>query len=407
MHKGWLYQLIDSMLFGKKDKKKNPDQQAQEQPDFQISTMPDAFYGGKNPVVYQQQSQSAAPSVSVQKKADTLEKKTQKTQISARVPKESILKNKIFIVSIGILFVSAVAGIIWYYISQANQTIPRAGQTTEQPTGGSLVEIPIGGVEETIGVIQPETPTTSVDIATTTPENVVPTTTPSLADQPIEFPSTFLVDSPDLDNDGLTDREEELFGTDTGNADTDGDGYTDGLEVLNLYNPRGVAPIRLVDSGFVREYVHPLLGYRLYYPSEWEVGTVDPEGRQVLISTATGDFIEFRAIDKNQNESFVTWFGRNASGQQFADLDSFTNRFKEDGYIREDGLVAYFVMDRVVYVVVYHPGVTGTIPYRHVAEVVAQSFRPDQTFTELSQQGDLPTVPEENSASQTTSTPEE
>jgi len=53
-------------------------------------------------------------------------------------------------------------------------------------------------------------------------------------------PST---DSPipeiDTDNDGLSDEKEEMYDTDPNNPDTDGDGYLDGDEVKNGYNPNG------------------------------------------------------------------------------------------------------------------------------------------------------------------------
>lgn len=41
----------------------------------------------------------------------------------------------------------------------------------------------------------------------------------------------------DLDMDGLTDYMEEFYGTDKNNPDTDGDGYKDGEEVKNGYDP--------------------------------------------------------------------------------------------------------------------------------------------------------------------------
>ncbi len=41
----------------------------------------------------------------------------------------------------------------------------------------------------------------------------------------------------DSDNDGLSDEEEKILGTDPQNPDTDGDGYTDGEEVRNGYSP--------------------------------------------------------------------------------------------------------------------------------------------------------------------------
>lgn len=43
----------------------------------------------------------------------------------------------------------------------------------------------------------------------------------------------------DTDNDGLTDEQEKSYGTDPNDPDTDGDGFKDGEEVRNLYNPLG------------------------------------------------------------------------------------------------------------------------------------------------------------------------
>lgn len=41
----------------------------------------------------------------------------------------------------------------------------------------------------------------------------------------------------DTDDDGLTDVNEKIYGTDWLNPDTDGDGYNDGDEITNGYNP--------------------------------------------------------------------------------------------------------------------------------------------------------------------------
>lgn len=56
------------------------------------------------------------------------------------------------------------------------------------------------------------------------------------------MPSLPLVDPEELvdtDSDGLLDFEEEEFGTDINNPDTDGDGFWDGEEVRQGYNPLG------------------------------------------------------------------------------------------------------------------------------------------------------------------------
>jgi len=53
----------------------------------------------------------------------------------------------------------------------------------------------------------------------------------------------------DSDCDGLTNAEEKLYGTDMSNADTDGDGYSDGVEVKSGYDPLKAAPGDKIDMG--------------------------------------------------------------------------------------------------------------------------------------------------------------
>lgn len=47
----------------------------------------------------------------------------------------------------------------------------------------------------------------------------------------------------DSDQDGLTDAQEAVYGTDPHNPDTDGDGFTDGAEVRGGYDPLGPGPL--------------------------------------------------------------------------------------------------------------------------------------------------------------------
>lgn len=59
-----------------------------------------------------------------------------------------------------------------------------------------------------------------------------------IAKIPVGLESRFTMT--DSDSDGLPDKLEEAIGTDPNKADTDGDGFLDGDEVKNGYNPNGV-----------------------------------------------------------------------------------------------------------------------------------------------------------------------
>ena len=227
------------------------------------------------------------------------------------------------------------------------------------------------------------------------PEPVEEVTIPEIKDfqNTIVFPNILLRDSADIDIDSLTDQEEEIFGTDSGIWDSDKDGYYDGQEVFNLYNPKGFAPVKIIDSGLVREYINPNWQYRVYYPTVWDVAGVDTENNHVIFSSITGDFIEIRSFKKMPEENFISWFAKNIEGQSFSDLSSFNNRFVVSGYKRNDSLTAYFTNENSVFVMIYQAsGNAVDVPYRHVMQLMYQSFRPSAVFVDLPGQKELPQV---------------
>lgn len=363
-------------MFGSKKKKEAKKIEQTKQKETEITTIPDIFYGGHDPVIYKEQKPVAATTKTSTKKG----KPTKKKHTAPKVPLSKAKKRGIMS-GIIVLFILIVAGISWFYLRDLTPAVPQ-----QQEIVVPEVEPPTE-IEET-QVIE-EVPTSTIEEVI----EAVPTTTVEITEEVIDFPSTILIDSPDLDNDELTDVEEELFGLDTAAWDTDEDGYYDGQEVVNLYNPSGLAPIKLIDSGFIREYIQPLWQYRLYYPTSWEAAAVDPEGRQVLFSTITGDYIEVRVMDNLARDTFADWFSQNITNQNYLDIIPITNRFKEQGYKRNDSLVAYFMHNDHVFVLIYHPGTTGTIPYRHISDMIIQSFRTSKTTVEIPDQIIIPEPP--------------
>lgn len=327
-----------------------------------VQTIPADFYGGVNPVVKFKKVEKEVIVESKPKLTAPEKKMLDKSEVAgsgAPFHPANILTNKKSAIIFGsLLFVIIISVVSAYYYWQSRQQ--------------SKIVLP---QQPNISVETPAAQTPAV-VETPAPEAAAPTTTlQSLAEAPIEFPSVLLGESSDMDKDSLTDVAEELFGTDPGKPDTDGDSYNDGHEVFYLYNPAGKEPMRLIDSGYVKDYNNPVLGYKVFYPLTWAVGNVDETYRDVLFSTITGENIEVRVFDRQSNETFADWFARWAPNEQLQNLVDFQTKFGEVGKSRADNLVYYFTDDSHVYVMVYHTTDSNVVNYRSVMVMMARSFR--------------------------------
>lgn len=360
-----------------------------EQTPLRIATIPDDFYGGKNPAIYEPSSKKAAPAPvpevvpPVEEDVDTVE--------------EPASKKKLLIVVGIISFILFVVGVTLYYLYDAGVIF---APTPEPPAA----------VAPPVVIEQPEPEPEPEPIPEPEPEPepiIVPT---SSLDIPIEFPAFNTSQSPDIDDDELTDAEELVIGTDPGIWDSDEDGYYDGQEVKNLYNPTGFAPVRIIDSAnIVREYTNPTYGYKVYYPQVWNVGSVDTSAREVLFSSITGDYIALYTRPMESGENFQDWFVRSAKDQRITDIVAFENRFEVPGFRRSDGLVAYFGVNNIVYTLVYYPAGSESVQYRQIMNILMHSFRPDNTVQSIPEQRVLPgiTAPAATSSVQEVSTTSE
>ena len=368
-------------MFGrKKDKSKD---KKDKYADLQSIVIPDVFYGGQDPYIYHPHTEENTKTNA--KKFHF--KKNIKSKVVPRPATQSQKNNKKKIWIFGSIGLAIAVGLItWYYINDYNKARAQLiAQNTLPPPPAIVVknttpqEIPTTTVVEEV--------TSSVELATSTP---------SLQNVFLDFSPILTLDTADVDADSLTDFEESVFGTDSGTWDSDNDKYYDGQEVYNLYNPKGLAPVKIIDSGLVLEYKNVYFGYHIYYPSAWQKGSVDVKETQVLFSASNGDYIEVRVFPKEVGQTFITWFSRNAEGQSYTDLSTFKNRFGEDAMIRKDSLVAYFEDANYIYTIIYHTKDRGPILYRHIMQMMYQSFRMLQSNTVLPDQVTFPS-PESSS----------
>lgn len=330
-------------------------------PTISVQTIPADFYGGVNPVVKFKRVEKeidlgSKPKLTVPEKK-MFDKSTAAGSGSALHPASIITNRKYLIIAGSALFLVITLGAGGYYYLQSRQE-PNASIPTQPKI---VVETPI--VQEPVVV-----PTTSEEVSAST-------TTVPLAEAQLEMPSVLLGDSPDMDKDNLTDIAEELFGTDPGKPDSDDDTYNDGHEVFYLYNPAGKEPMKIINSGYVKDYSNPVFGYKVFYPLTWAVGSVDNSDRDILFSTITGENIELRVFDRLPNQAFIDWFNHWVPGEQYQDLVDFQTRFGEIGKNRADNLVYYFMDDAHIYVMIYHTTDSNVVNYRSVMVMMARSFR--------------------------------
>jgi len=108
------------------------------------------------------------------------------------------------------------------------------------------------------------------------------------------------------DGDGLTNVEEALYGTNPNNVDSDGDGFSDSVEVINLYNPAGYTPNKLIEAGLVTAYVSTEGRYQIYYPTSWTA--TDKGNGDVVFDNPQNQPIAVSVADNAADRSVLDWY---------------------------------------------------------------------------------------------------
>ena len=353
-------------MFGKKQPQKKVETDTGES-NYNIKSMPKEFYGGMDPEikfkkVKKEVDLNKLENGKLRKKEIKAVEKVTSAGGTNKIHPANLLSNwKMLLFFGGVVFLFVVLVGASYYGYKYYKL--RKIQAIITPT----VVIPN---IQTIPDI--EKVTTTVEITTST--EIVPTTTPVTSDL-IDYPSLLLGFGVDLDGDKLADKAEVVFGTDASIVDSDSDKYDDGHEVFYLYNPAGKEPKRLVDSQYVDEYINSNYNYSLYYPISWTIGNIDANYSDVLFTSITGESVRVKVYNKVSPYSFNEWLAAMAPTEKFSNLESISNVFREQGYMRDDKLVFYFDDANYIYVIAYKTGNDNIVNYAAVIEMMGRSFR--------------------------------
>ena len=145
--------------------------------------------------------------------------------------------------------------------------------------------------------------------------------------------------SADTDGDGLTDAEEDVFGTSRVLADSDGDTFSDGSEVANGYDP-SVTNGKLMDSRYLTT-VDVDSAWRLFFPTSWVLTSDTVLLGDFIIETATEDTIQVHLDQKPRIMAFEDWFASNNPGMDFTALAQGTAESGDLYWMTSDGKTAY------------------------------------------------------------------
>ena len=186
---------------------------------------------------------------------------------------------------------------------------------------------------------------------------------------------TVLPIAQDSDKDGLTDAEEGLFTTDAANPDADSDGYGDGLEVINLYNPTGFAPHKIEETNLVKVYSNPTYDYSIFYPVSWLAKSLDETDREVMFTSATGEFMQVIIEDNKDKMPLLDWYLAESPGVSPAEVGTVATKGGLLGVKSPDGLTVYFSVEDKIYVITYNVGIKTELNYKSIFEMMVKSFK--------------------------------
>jgi len=184
--------------------------------------------------------------------------------------------------------------------------------------------------------------------------------------------------SVDSDNDQLTDAEEDLYGTEKRKPDTDEDGYIDGQELINLFNPKAAGNSLLEISGLVNKHTNPIFNYEILHPSAWLARPTDQSLSEVIFQSTTGEYIEVLVQDNPDKLDLVQWYLKQSP---LADLNQLKRQVTKQGYdelISPDQLTHYLVDKNnpdKVYVLSYNIGNKTRVNFLTTFKMMLSSFK--------------------------------
>ncbi len=181
----------------------------------------------------------------------------------------------------------------------------------------------------------------------------------------------------DSDKDDLTDVEEELYGTEKRKPDTDADGFIDGQEIINGYNPKAAGSSLLKLSGLVNKYTNPIFNYEILHLANWLARPTDQSLTEIIFQSATGEYIQVLMGYNPNGLDLVEWYIDQSPSTDVRQLERETTKKGYDALISPDKLT-YYLADKddlsTIYIITYNIGNKTKVNFLTTFKMMINSF---------------------------------
>jgi len=176
----------------------------------------------------------------------------------------------------------------------------------------------------------------------------------------------------DSDQDGLTDKEEELLLTKPDTNDSDGDGYQDLSEFMNFYNPAGSG--RLDANAGLKKYDNEIYNYNTLYPAGWAVNKIGGD-ESIIFKSADNQFIQIMVQANANKQPIDQWYNSEIGPAAKEPVVIAKNGWS--GVKSEDGLILYLADSGLnnVYIITYNPAESDTLEYNNIFNMMIDNFK--------------------------------
>ncbi len=278
---------------------------------------------------------------------------------------------------LGIIVLGAIGGGVWWFMLRTPAApAPVANANTNRPAVNRNANAPvIRNANQNLNANAPAATTTPATATSTPSANANVNANANVPVPPAPVGPVRV--APDADADGLTDAEEtEIYQSDPGRPDTDGDGYLDGIEVLNLFSPTASARATLLSSGSVIVGTEAAAGYELLAPASWQRQVIDAQNGTVAWSAQNGEFVQLLVQENADALPLIDWYLAQAPGVTRAQITALTTKSGLAGIRSPDGFTSYVALSPTrVLIVSYSLGGRTEASYRRSYEMMVNAVK--------------------------------